>query len=228
MLIIFIRTFILYFIVLLIIRMMGKSELSELEPFQLVVLLIISELAATPMGDSSVPLIYGVTAFFSLFFFQVLVSILTMKSKLARTLLTGKPSILIDKGKINEKELEKLRINMNDLTEQLRAKDYASLDEVEYAILETNGELTVIPKPEHKPVTLKDLNIFPKIHNLTLPLIVDGVLYESNLEQVELTEDWLKAQLAHSCIEDYSEIVFCYIDEIGKLHVHRRNKGESN
>lgn len=227
MLLILIRTLILYVFVLFIIRMMGKSELAELEPFQLVVTLMIAELASIPMGDSSIPLTSGITALISLFLMQVLVSLIVLKSKGARALLCGKPSVLIDKGKINAKEMKKLRMNMNDLTEQLRSKDYFSLEDIEYAILETNGELNVIPKPENKPLTLKDLNIFPKVHNLSLPLIVDGVVDDSNLKQLNLDEDWLKAQLAHSCISNYTDILFCYIDEVGKLHVYRKDKGES-
>ncbi|MCG8484428.1 MAG: DUF421 domain-containing protein [Clostridia bacterium] len=225
MIVILIRTIILYSFVLLIVRIMGKSELAELEPFQLVVTLMIAELAALPMEDTDVSLMNGITALVTLLLIQVLISYIALKSKRARMILCGKPSVIINKGKIDEKEMRKLRMNINDLLEQVRAKDYPSLEEIEYAILETNGDLSIIPKPENRPLTRKDINLTPTINHMSLPLIMDGYLYKDTLKTLNLTEDWLKNQLDHSCISEYSEVLFCYIDENGKLHIHRKDKG---
>lgn len=225
MIVILIRTIILYAFVLLIVRIMGKSELAELEPFQLVVTLMIAELAALPMEDTDVSLMNGITALVTLLLIQVLISYIALKSKRARTILCGKPSVIINKGKIDEKEMKKLRMNINDLLEQVRTKDYPSIEEIEYAILETNGDLSIIPKPENRPLTRKDINLTPTIDHMSLPLIMDGELNKDSLKTLNLTEDWLKDQLAHSCISDYSDILFCYIDESGKLHIHRKDKG---
>lgn len=228
MIVILIRTIILYSFVLLIVRIMGKSELAELEPFQLVVTLMIAELAALPMEDTDVSLMNGITALVTLLLIQVLISYLALKSKRAREILCGKPSVIINKGKIDEKEMRKLRMNINDLLEQVRAKDYPSLEEIEYAILETNGDLSIIPKPENRPLTPKDINMTPTISHMSLPIIMDGYLFKDTLETLKLTEDWLKTQLAHSCISDYSDILFCYIDENSKLHIHRKDRGEKS
>lgn len=225
MIVILIRTIILYGFVLLIIRIMGKSELAELEPFQLVVTLLIAELAALPMEDTGVSLMNGIMALTTLLVIQVLISYIALKSKRVRTFLCGKPSVIINKGKINEKEMKKLRMNLNDLLEQVRAKNYSSLEEIDYAILETNGDLSIIPTPENRPLTRKDINLMSTVEHMSLPLIIDGSLNKEYLESINLTEDWLHNQLAHSCIDSYSDILFCYIDENNKLHIHRKDKG---
>src|SRR6056297_2089962 len=140
MIIVFIRAILLYVFVLITIRIMGKGELAEMQPFELVIILMIAELAALPMEDLGTPLIDGFVAISTLLLLQLLISFITLKSEKARRFICGKPSILINKGKINEKEMKKLRININDLVEQLRAKDYPSVNDVEFAILETNGD----------------------------------------------------------------------------------------
>lgn len=224
MIIILIRTIIIYIIVLFIIRLMGKAELAEMEPFQLVVTLMMAELAALAMEDTDVALLNGITALVTLLFIQVIISFISLKSEKARIFLCGKPSILVDKGSINEKELRKLRISINDLLEQIRSKGYDTLDDVEYAILETNGDLSVIPKPEKRPLTPQDINMSPTIQHVSTPLIIDGNLYKESLQNLNLTENWLIQQLSHSCIENYKEILFCYIDEQNKLHIHRKNR----
>lgn len=227
MIIILIRTIILYMVVLFIIRLMGKAELAEMEPFQLVVILMIAELAALPMEDTGVSLMNGIAALVSLLFIQVLISFISLKSEKARIFFCGKPSILISKGRIVEKELKKLRININDLSEALRSKNISSLDDVEYAILETNGDLNIIPKGDVRPLTPKDFNMSPTIQHMTLPVIVDGVVYKESLDELKLSEKWLKKKLAQNSIDSYKAVLFCYIDENDRLHIHKKNdKGE--
>ena len=224
MIIILIRTIILYLVVLFIIRLMGKAELAEMEPFQLVVILMIAELAALPMENTNVSLMNGITALAGLLFIQVLISYISLKSEKGRVLFCGKPSILINKGNIVEKEMKNLRININDLLEELRSNNITSLDDVEYAILETNGELNVIPKAESRPLTKKDLFISSPIQHMSLPLIIDGVLYKDSLKELNLTENWLKEKLISIDIHDYKDILFCYMDENDHLHFHRKQK----
>lgn len=228
MIIILIRTILLYAFVLFIIRLMGKAELAEMEPFQLVVILMMAELAALPMEDTGVSLMNGITALATLLLIQVLISYVSLKSEKARLFFCGKPSILVNNGVIDEKELKKMRININDLIEQLRSKNIASLADVEYAILETNGDLNIIPKPEVRPLTPKDINMSPAIHHMSLPLIVDGILYKESLKALNLSENWLLDQLKRSCISSYDQILFCYIDENNQLHLHRKQKGKGD
>ena len=138
MLIVAIRTFVLYIIVLIAVSIMGKSELSKMSPFQFVIVFMIAELAAMPIDDPSTSLINGVMAIFTLMLLQVLISFFSIKSEKFKNLVSGKPSILIEKGKLNIKELKKLRITSTDLLEQLRLANCPSLSDVEYAIMEAN------------------------------------------------------------------------------------------
>ncbi len=223
MIIILIRTIILYGIVLFMIRLMGKAELAEMEPFQLVVILMIAELAALPMENTDVSLMNGIVALSALLFIQVLISFISLKSERARLLFCGKPSILINRGNIVEKEMKKLRININDLLEALRSNNVSSLDDVDYAILETNGDLNVIPKGGARPLTPRDFQIPSTIQHMTLPVIVDGVVYKDSLKELNLSEDWLKKQLKQNSIGSYKDILFCYMDENDSLHIHKKN-----
>lgn len=228
MIIILIRTIILYALVLFIIRVMGKAELAAMEPFQLVVTLMIAELAALPMENPGVSLFNGITALVALLFIQVLISFISLKSERARLLFCGKPSVLIEKGIINEKELKKLRININDLMEQLRIKNYSSVADVEYAVLEANGDLSIIPTPEKRPATAGDLsNQVSDIKNMPLPIIVDGYLYKDSLANLKRDESWLKKELMKSEITDYKDVLFCYLDENAQFHLYRKNNESS-
>ena len=155
MIIILIRTIVLYLFILLSLRIMGKTELSEMQPFQLVVLLLISELAAFSIGQTSLPLLNSIIAIIALMFIQIVLSLISMKSEKARGIICGKPSILINKGVIEEKELRRLRMNINDLLEKIRKKNFHYIADVEFAIIETNGDLRVIPKPEKQPATVE-------------------------------------------------------------------------
>lgn len=225
MIIILVRTIILYVLVLFIIRIMGKAELAAMEPFQLVVTLMIAELAALPMENSGVSLFNGITALVTLLFIQVLISFISLKSETVRLLICGRPSVLVEKGKINEKELKKLRINVNDLIEQLRLKNFSSIADVEYAILEANGDLSIIPTAEKRPLTVSDLNLItPSVKNIPLPLIVDGYLYRDSLINLNKDEKWLHNELMKSEIRNYKDVLFCYLDENAQFHLYRKNK----
>lgn len=220
MVIILIRTVILYLIVLFTIRIMGKSELSKMSPFQLVVIFMIAELAAIPIESPAASLINGVIAIFTLLFLQVFISLISIKSEKIKNFLNGKPSILIEKGEINEKELKALRISINDLMEQLRIGNAPSLSDVEYAVMESNGELSIIPKADKKPVTPNDLSLAKSQETMPLTLIADGTLYRSNLTSLEWDEAALKEHLAGLGLHDYSEVFFAFCDEAKKLHVY--------
>ncbi|WP_425449574.1 YetF domain-containing protein [Dethiothermospora halolimnae] len=222
MIVILIRTLILYIFVLISIRLMGKGELAEMQPFELVVILMIAELAVLPMENLGVPLINGFVAIATLLFIQILISLLNLKSQKLRGLICGKPSILIHNGKINEKELKKLRVNINDLAEQIRSKGYPHMDDIEYAILETNGDLSVIPKVDKSPATLEDLNIKGKSNGLPVSLIIDGNILIDNLKKFSIEKQWLLSQLKTKNITDVSKVLFAYIDNNKELFVQEK------
>lgn len=220
MLIILIRTFILYFLVLFTIRIMGKSELSKMSPFQLVVIFMIAELAAIPIESSTASLINGAIGIFALTFLQVLISIISIKSERFKNFINGKPSILIENGEINEKELKNLRISLNDLMEQLRLGNAPSLSDVEFAVMESNGDLSIIPKADKKPLTAKDMNLSKEPESMPLVLISDGILYKKNLRSLGWDEDFLKRNLAAVNLKSYKDVFLAFSDENSKLHIY--------
>lgn len=219
MLILPVRTIILYLLVVMIIRIMGKHQIGQLQPFELVITIMISELAAIPMQDTEIPLLNGVIPIITLLFIQTSLSLLTMKSLLLRRLICGSPSILIENGHINEAELGRLRYNLTDLLEQLRLKDIPNIADVEYAVLETSGKLSVIPKAQKRPVNPDDLKLNAVYEGLPWILISDGVLHRNILEQTNFSESWLSNELLKQGIESWNEVFLASLDHSGKLFV---------
>ncbi|MBQ4340412.1 MAG: DUF421 domain-containing protein [Firmicutes bacterium] len=157
MIIVLIRTIIIYLLVLFVIRMMGKSELSAMEPFQLVVTLMIADLAVVPIESAETSLFNGIAALIALLFVQVLVSYITLKSEKMRSFICGTPSIVIRDGSVDSQELRSLRISTKELEEQLRVGGYSRVQDIHLAIVETNGALSVILKEDQNPLTKSDL-----------------------------------------------------------------------
>lgn len=220
MLIVAIRTLILYSIVLFAVRLMGKSELSKMSPFQLVIVFMIAELAAIPIDSTSASLVNGVMAIFTLMFLQIFISFLSIKSEGFKDFISGKPSILIEKGKLNIKELRKLRITNTDLMEQLRLENCPSISDVQYAVMESNGQLTVIPKAENRPLTAKDMGVAVTEGALPVILVSDGVLYKKNLYVSGFNEEQFHSKLTAAKITSYKEIFLAFCDENKKIHVY--------
>ncbi len=223
MIIILIRTFILYLVVLFVLRVMGKGELSKMDPFQMVILFMIAELASLPIESPDVSLLNGVTALLSLLFLQVLISILSLKSERFKKIINGTPSILIDRGTLDLREMKRLRISIDDLVQQLRLKNYPSISDLDYAILEVNGDLSVIPSPDKRAVTPSDLSMNMQDETLPMVLISDGILYKQNLSRLNISENQLKSQLLTQQITQYEEVFLCYADEKKTLHIYGHN-----
>ena len=218
MIITFVRVLILYILVVTVMRMMGKRQIAQMQPFELVIAIMIADLAASPMENTGIPLLNGVIPIITLLSVQVIVSFISIKSETLREIICGKPSILINRGKIVQSELRRLRINMNDLLEQLRGKDYANLSDVEFAILETNGDISIIPKTEKRNVTLQDLNIKFEPEDLPITIIVDGSLISSNLQKTGRDEKWLHRELKKQGIENIKDTFFAFLSSEGKFH----------
>lgn len=223
MIIIFIRCLLLYTFVLITLRIMGKGELSQLQPYEFVVVLMMAENAALPMEDTGIPLINGFVAVGTLLLTQLVVSNIILKSNKARALICGKPNIIINKGILDEKELKRLRISINDILEQLRIKDYPSILDVEYAILETNGDISIIPKENKRSVTLEDLNVDYEGKSLPIALIIDKKINYGNLKIVNLDIYWLKDQLKSKGFNDINEVLFAFLDENKNLYIQRKD-----
>lgn len=226
MLIILFRAIVLYFVVVFIMRIMGKRQIGQLQPFELVIALMISELAAMPMQNTGIPLFHGIIPIITLLVLQVLISTLQLKSEVARLIFCGQPSILIEKGKININELRKNRLNLNDLLEELRLKDYYNLDDIEYAILETGGQITVISKSELEPATRKDLNVKTSQNMLPVTLILDGRVNDRNLKLIKKDKSWLNKQLNKKNISSADEILLALLDSQGKFVYQLKKEGK--
>lgn len=217
MLIVILRSVILYAVVLIVMRIMGKRQIGQLQPFELVITIIISELAAVPMQNTGIPLLYGILPILILMIAQVLLSFISLKSVRARGIICGKPSILIEDGKIMEKELSNLYFNVNDLLEQLRVKGYPDVQDVEFAILETEGQLSIIPKSMKRPVTPMDLNVTVNQEKLPITLIIDGEVIKQNLKIALLNEDDLNKLLNKNNVKSYKSVLFAALDSSGKF-----------
>lgn len=217
MLLLIIRTTILYLTVVLVMKLMGKRQVGQLQPFELVVIITISAMAAIAMQNVGVPLINSIVPIFTIMVLQVVLSFINLKSEKARGIICGKPSIVVENGKIVEEELRKLRYNINDLLEQLRAKNYFNIADVEYAILETNGQLSVLSKSQKRAVQPEDLQIQTKYEGLPTTLIIDGEVNYDNLKKINLDEKWLQTELKKFGINDVKEVFFASLDTLGNL-----------
>lgn len=195
MLITFTRSIILYIIILIVMRLMGKREIGQLQPFELAIAIMIADLASIPMTDTGIPIQNGIVPILGLLFMHLIISMINMKSLRAREIICGKPSILIYRGKIQEEILRKERITINELEERLRSSNIISLGDVEFAILETSGQLTVIPKPNKRNVIPEDLGIEPEYEGIPYDLVVDGVIMEKNLKEIGKNYTWLKKEV---------------------------------
>ncbi len=226
MFIVLIRSIILYFIVVFIMRIMGKKQIGQLQPFELVIALMVSELAAMPMQNTSIPLFHGIIPIITLLVLQVLISTLQLKSEAARIIFCGKPSILIEKGKININELKNNRLNLSDLLEELRLKDYYNLEDIEYAILETGGQISIIPKSELEPATRKDLNVKSSQNRLPVTLILDGKINKKNLKLINKDTSWLNNQLNKNKISSADHIFLALLDSNGEFIYQLKKEGK--
>lgn len=222
MLISVIRTVILYLVIVLVLRIMGKRQVAQLQPFELVIILMISELAAIPSQDIGIPLIAGLLPVLVLLLLGVTISQISLKSEKFRGFICGKPTVLIEKGHILEDQLRGLRYNLSDLLEQLRVKNIPNIADVEYAILETNGQLSVIPKSLKRPVTPGDLSLQIPNEELPYTLVMDGILQHQNFSKAGVTGDWLNNQLQQAGIPDYKKVLLASVDSQKKLYVQEK------
>ena len=205
---IFIRTVILYICVVTAMRVMGKRQLGELQPSEFVIALMISELATIPIDKSDMSLLHGVLPIFALVLLELIFSVLVIKSEVARKIITGAPVQIIKDGNFIMENLKKLRICIDDIMEQLRLNGYSSLSEIDSALVETNGQLSVIPKEASRPVTCKDLKLNPTQTHVPHTIISDGILRKDNLKGSGHNEKWLQKKLAKYNITDYKKVVF--------------------
>lgn len=204
---------------------MGKRQVGELEPSELVLSLIIADLASVPMQDYGIPLLTGIVPILALLCLTMILSVLTMKSVSFRALLCGRPSVVIQNGMLDQREMSRNRLTVDELLEELRCQGYTDLSAVKYAILETNGKLSVLPFVREKPPTVKQLKIAGvKEGGLPRVVVSDGRLLEHNLKALGHDRPWLDVQLRQRGCSDLNEVFLFLADEGGSVYLARKEK----
>lgn len=213
--IVIIRTLIVYFALLLFMRLMGKRQLSELELPELAVAVLIADLGAHPLQDIGIPLMNGLLPMVILFCCEILISGAAMKSPRLRAALFGKPSFLIKDGKIVQREMRRARFTPDELAEELRSKDITDIAHVQYAILETDGELSAILYPQYRPATASDLGLSPAGGGYPLILVNDGRVLSDNLRFLGRDENWLRRELKRFGLKSAKDAYLLIADKTG-------------
>ena len=216
MLVVFIKSLITFFLVLIVVRLMGKRQLGEMQPFELVITFIIAEVACIPMNDPYIPFYYGIVPIITLGVLHLALSFLARKSIWARKVISGRSVIAIDKNGINYENLKKMNVNVNDLIEAVRSSGYMDFSEIEYAIFETNGKVCVVEK-ECDPTK-------PKPAYLPLSLLVDGKFDAENLALCGATEQKLREVFLKNGIKNPKDVLYTDVRQDGTLYVSPKYK----
>ncbi|GFZ34378.1 DUF421 domain-containing protein [Clostridium zeae] len=223
MLIVLIRTIILYSVVVLVMRLMGKRQIGELQPYEFVITMMISDLAALPMQDTRLPLLLGVIPIITLLMLKTLLSEIQLKSKIARKVIDGTPCVLIKEGKVNFKSLISQRINIDDLMEELRLSGYFNIKDIQYAILENNGQVSVIPKKALSPATKEDVKVDEEEDKLPLVLVINGKLDKKALQRANKDSSWLDKMLKKNNVDDIKNVYIAMMDSNAQFFLQKKD-----
>jgi len=207
----------------LITKMLGKKQVSQLSLFDYVIGISIGNFAAEITINLDASLFYGLAAVILFGVIAYLITILTMKSITLRRFFIGVPTVLIDNGKVLDKGLKKVHFDVNDLLEECRSNGYFDLNEIDYAVMEVNGSLSIMPKAMYKPVTVKDMNLKGEKQGLCANVIIDGKVLTNNLLNMQKDEKWLKQQMKIKGYKDYERVLLATIDCNDKVTVYDKN-----
>ena len=225
MIISYIRTIFLYAVLIAVIRLMGKRQIGQMEPSEFVVTMLVANLASIPMQDSAIPLFSGLVPILTVLGVELCLSTLSLGSIRLRKLLCGKPVILIENGNILQENLRKTRVTLDELTGHLREKDVLDLQSVQFAILETNGNLSVFPYPKERPATAQEAGVSTREQFLPLTIVSDGKLLEENLQKAGKDSRWVKKILAQNNA-DLEDTWLLTVDGGDHILFYRREKGK--
>lgn len=225
MFIILLRVTIIFLVVLLLIRLMGKRQIGEMQPFELVIMLIFADIATMPMADMSVPLLNAIIPLATLVLLQFFLSFLARKSIFFRKVINGKPVVVIDPNGIVFENLKALNMTLDDLTEALRGCNVSSFDDVQYAIIETNGKASVIMKADNSPVTCENMKLSVDETTLPLLLISDGKINKENLNLAKIDLPFVENILKKANIDNVKNVLVMTIDNNGKVYLQGKKQG---
>ena len=211
---IFIRTVIIFIALFTLMRLMGKRQIGEMQPYELVITLIISDLACIPMADNAIPLLYGIIAILTVYFLHQVVCLIDLNFRTAKSALSGTPSIVLNKNGIDDTQLKKNNLDVSDLIESLRVKGYFALDAVEYALYESEGMFSALPKQDYESLQ----------SSLPILLIDEGSFVEKNLQQTGRDEGYYRQILKEQGCVELKKVLVMTVDGKGKLYLQIKGK----
>jgi uncharacterized membrane protein YcaP (DUF421 family) len=204
-------------------RLMGKRQIGELQPYEFVITMMISDLAALPMQDTRLPLLLGVIPIITLLMLKTVLSEIQLKSKIARKVIDGTPCVLIKEGKVNFKSLISQRINIDDLMEELRLSGYFNINDIQYAILENNGQVSVIPKKALSPATKEDVKVDGEEDKLPMVLVINGKLDKKALQRANKDISWLNKMLKDNNVDDIKNVYIAMMDSNAQFFLQKKD-----
>lgn len=223
MAVILIRTVLIYAALLLVIRLMGKRQIGELQPSELVTTLILSQIASQPIASQSIPISYGIVPVVAVVCLEVVASFLASRIPFLKRVFVGKPSVLINRGKIDEKELMRQRVTVEELMSELRSKGVGDPGEVYYAVMEENGSISVIPKASSSPLTRQDAGAEAKENGMARLVISDGVVNRRNLEALDKNEAWLNKRLGEARVSP-EDVFIMTCDDASNVRIVKKQR----
>ena len=225
MLISYIRTIILYLLLIGTVRAMGKRQIGEMEPAEFVVTMLLANLAAVPMQDNGIPLLSGIVPILTILALQLILAVLSMWSVPVRRVLCGRPEILIRDGRLDQAALRRSRFTADELTELLRQQNVTDLTTVQYAILETNGSLSTLLYPKYAPASAKDAGVQTAPLELPVTIISDGHLMRRNLTLAGVDETWVQSKLREQQLR-LQDVFLMTREPSGKLYLIRKERAD--
>lgn len=222
---IYLRTLFLYVFLIAVMRLTGKRQIGQLQLSELITALLLSQLASQPLINESIPLVYAVVPILLLVSIEIILSYLSTKSNFMKKILESPPSIIIRKGVVNQKEMSRVRLSVEELLCELRLKGISSLSEVDYAILEQNGQISVLTNDANTPIKQKDMNVKGDAAGLSQPVLIDGHINKAAQKEAGKSDAWIRAELAKRRITDTRDVFLLTVDDRGATEIIRKEKG---
>lgn len=221
-----VRTLITFAVLLVLTKLLGVKQIAQMTLFDYVVGITIGSIAGAMCMDNEIPLAYGLIALGIFILMSILIDIINRKSICGRRLFTGRPNVLIANGQIMYKGLKRSQFSVNDLLRELRVQGYFNIAEIEHAVLETSGMLSILPRTSKRPVTVEDMQLSPPAAGLVANVIIDGKLLHGNITAMDKTADWLLSELKKQGFDKLDKILLATLDDNGALSVYAKNEND--
>lgn len=217
------RSIIIYLLVLILLRLMGKRQLGQMQPFELVIMLMLADLATIPMAETALPLVHGIIPILTLTVIHYVLSFLSRKSLKFRTIINGKPRIIISPNGIERSTLKELNLNYSDLMEGIRIAGYFNLEEILYAIMQTNGTITVLPRSAYAPLTAKDMQIEKEPASLPMIVYSEGKYMKENMRVAKIDYEFLNNEIVNAGFKNMKDVILITLNSKGKMYIQPKD-----